>query len=129
MQALKIGELAREAGVSIDTIRFYERRGLLPKPDRKPSGYRVYSPVTAERIRMARFLQALGFSLDEIVMSLGEIDAGVMSKRNGQAKLTSVLDRVEGRIDDLKRVRNNIRKVIADCQVGKCQWDPACDDV
>jgi DNA-binding transcriptional MerR regulator len=127
MQALKIGELAREAGVSVDTIRFYERRGLLPRPDRRPSGYRIYSAATAERIRMAKFLQTLGFSLDEIALSLGQIDAGMMSKRHGQAKLTAVLDRVEGRIDDLKRVRNTIRKVIADCQAGKCEWDTSCN--
>ncbi len=128
MQALKIGELAREAGVSVDTIRFYERRGLLPPPDRRPSGYRVYSAAAAERIRMAKFLQTLGFSLDEIALTLGQIDAGMMSKRHGQAKLTAVLERVERRIDDLKRVRSSIRKVIADCQSGKCQWDPNCHD-
>ena len=49
---MKIGEVARQAGVSIDTVRFYERRGVLPEPERLPSGYRVYEPATVERIKL-----------------------------------------------------------------------------
>jgi DNA-binding transcriptional MerR regulator len=53
--------------VTIDTVRFYERRGVLPPPDRLPSGYRVYDTVAVERVRFARELQGLGFTLDEVV--------------------------------------------------------------
>ena len=62
---------AEAAEVNIDTVRFYERRGVLPRPDRRPSGYRVYSNATVERLRLARALQSLGFTLNEIVGGLG----------------------------------------------------------
>ena len=67
---MKIGQLARAAGVTVDTVRFYERRGVLPQAARLPSGYRVYTAATVERIRLARTLQALGFTLDEVVDAL-----------------------------------------------------------
>lgn len=122
---MKIGELARHTGVSVDTIRFYERRGVLPPPDRLPSGYRDYSLDMAERIRMAKFLQSLGFTLDEIVASLADIDAGAIDQPTGQARLTAMLERVEVRIADLEDVRRNIGTVIAECQAGRCRWECA----
>jgi DNA-binding transcriptional MerR regulator len=67
---MKIGEMARRAGVTIDTVRFYERRGVLPPPDRLPSGYRVYETAAVERVRFARELKGLGFTLDEVVDAL-----------------------------------------------------------
>jgi DNA-binding transcriptional MerR regulator len=57
---MKIGEMAKRAGVTIDTVRFYERRGVLPPPERLPSGYRVYDTAAVERVRFARELQASG---------------------------------------------------------------------
>ena len=61
---MKIGEVAAGAGVSIDTVRFYERRGVLPEPERTASGYRTYTDASVERLRLARRLQSLGFTLD-----------------------------------------------------------------
>ncbi len=63
---LLIGELARRAGVKSDSVRFYERSGLLPKPARGPNGYRVYEEATVVRLRFIKKAQSLGFSLDEI---------------------------------------------------------------
>ena len=65
---MKIGQVAEQAGVTIDTVRFYERRGVLPAPNRTPSGYRVYEASTVERIRFTRALQHLGFTLGEAIM-------------------------------------------------------------
>ncbi len=65
-QPFTIGQLARRAGVSRDTIRFYEREALLPKAPRTPSGYRLYSPEAAERLLFIKRAQAIGFSLTEI---------------------------------------------------------------
>ena len=73
---MKIGEVAAEAEVSVDTVRFYERRGVLPTPRRRPSGYREYPTSTVERIHMARALQHLGFTLDEIIETLHAHDSG-----------------------------------------------------
>ena len=63
---MRIGELARQVGVNIQTIRFYEREGLLPAPRRKPSGYRLYTDEDLHRLRFIRQAKALGFSLEEI---------------------------------------------------------------
>lgn len=62
----KIGELADRAGVPVQTIRYYERRGLIPEPPRRESGYRQYSPDYVNRIRFIKKAQQLGFSLEEI---------------------------------------------------------------
>src|SRR5918911_2285762 len=73
---MKIGQVADEADVSVDTVRFYERRGVLPAPQRRPSGYREYPASTVERIRTARALQHLGFTLEEVIEALRAHDAG-----------------------------------------------------
>src|SRR2546423_14774756 len=72
--AMKIGQVARDAGVTVDTVRFYERRGVLPVPEREISGYRRYAEDAADRIRLAKSLQALGFTLSEVVDSLAGLD-------------------------------------------------------
>ena len=66
MHALTIGQVAREAHVGIDTVRFYEREGLIEEPPRRPSGYRQYPPETVQRVRFIRRAKDLGFTLTEI---------------------------------------------------------------
>ena len=77
MKALKRGNLAKMAAVNIETIRYYEKQGILPEPDRSPSGYRQYNEETVNRIRFVKRAQKLGFSLSEIKqllkLSEGEI--------------------------------------------------------
>lgn len=127
---LKIGDLARAAAVSVDTVRFYERRGLLPVADRRPSGYRIYADATAERIGFIKSLQALGFTLDEIAACLKEIDAGEMDREKGRRHIGAVLDRVEGRIAELMNVRDDIHAVMSECRAGLCRFSrPALCDV
>lgn len=67
---MKIGELAKQAGVNVQTVRFYERRELLPEPMRKESGYRTYGPDNLHRLRFIRHAKTLGFSLNEIATIL-----------------------------------------------------------
>jgi DNA-binding transcriptional MerR regulator len=71
LTGLKIGELASRSGVSRDTIRFYEREALLPKPARTPAGYRLYRPEVLGHLAFIKQAQALGFSLAEIREVLG----------------------------------------------------------
>lgn len=66
MQALKIGQLAQRAGVNVDTVRYYERAGLLPAPQRQPSGYRAYTSDAVRRLRFIRRAKTLGFTLEEV---------------------------------------------------------------
>ena len=119
---MKIGEVAREAGVSIDTVRFYERRGVLPPPERRPSGYRMYTPATVERIRLARSLQRLGLTLDEVVDALRAHDAGGATCASEQWRFDAVLDRIDARIAELRRVRRDVVEVMAECRDGRCRF-------
>ena len=66
MEGMTIGRLAREGQVNVETVRYYERRGLLPRPPRRPSGYRAFPASTVRVLRFVRTAQALGFSLKEI---------------------------------------------------------------
>src|SRR5688572_29419352 len=102
---MKIGQVAAGADVTVDTVRFYERRGVLPPPERRPSGYREYTPAAIERIRMARALQQLGFTLDEIIDGLKAHDAGETSEANQLWRLEAVIDRIDARIAELQSTR------------------------
>jgi MerR family copper efflux transcriptional regulator len=66
MQALTIGQVARDAGVGVETVRFYEREGLLEQPARRASGYRIYELDAVDRLRFIKQAQRLGFTLREI---------------------------------------------------------------
>lgn len=75
-QRPKIREVAGRAGVSVDTVRYYEQRGILPPPVRLPSGYRTYAPSSIDRIVIARRLRAVDMSIDEIAAALAAHDRG-----------------------------------------------------
>lgn len=117
---MKIGEVAAAAGVTVDTIRFYERRGVLPEPDRRPSGYRDYPVDIVERLRLARSLQGVGLTLDEIVDALAAHDAGGATCDSERWRLDVALERIEQRIAELQAVRRAIRRTRADCESGAC---------
>lgn len=117
---MKIGQVAEHAGVSVDTVRFYERRGVLPVPERMPSGYRTYSPSTIERIRVARRLQALGLTLDEVIDALHATDQGDAMCASERWRLEIVLERIDDKIAELRAVRREITKVMNACDRGEC---------
>ena len=121
---MKIGEVARQADVSIDTVRFYERRGVLPQPERLPSGYRVYEPATVERIKLARRLQALGLTLDEVIDALHSTDRGTATCASERWRLETVLERIEAQLAELRAVRKEVRSVLAACDGGRCMFAP-----
>ena len=122
---MKIGQVAREAGVSVDTIRFYERRGVLPAPERRPSGYRMFTEATVERIRTARGLQNMGFTLDEVIDALGAHDAGGATCDSERWRLEAVVDRMEARIAELQQARRNAMTILDECRAGRCRFAPA----
>ena len=117
---MKIGQVAREAGVSVDTIRFYERRGVLPAPERRPSGYRMFTEATVERIRMARGLQNMGFTLDEVIDALRAHDAGGATCDSERWRLEAVVDRIDARIAELQQARRNATTILDECRAGQC---------
>ncbi len=110
-----IGAIALQAGIGIDTIRYYERAGLLPEPRRRASGYRDYGPDTVERLRFIRRAKDLGFTLDEIreLLALSnDRERGVESvKRRAETRLGEV----EHGIRELQRVKRGLRQLIDAC--------------
>jgi len=119
---MKIGEVAAEAEVSVDTVRFYERRGVLPAPRRRPSGYRDYGPSTVDRIRMARALQHLGFTLDEVIDALRAHDTGTATCESELWRLEAAIDRIDQKIAELRRTRRALTASIKDCRAGCCRF-------
>jgi MerR family copper efflux transcriptional regulator len=113
MDSIGIGTLAKRAGVSIDTVRYYERGGLLSPKARLASGYRRYSELEVARLRFIRRAQALGFTLKEIrdLLALSKQRDVARVKRTAQEKLRDV----EERIAQLERVRTGLANLIAAC--------------
>ena len=126
--SVKIGEVAAQANVSVDTVRFYERRGVLPAPGRRPSGYREYAASTVERIKMARNLQHLGFTLDEIIDALHAHDRGNATCESELWRLEAVVDRIDAKISELRRTRRAITAAISDCHAGNCRFTTTSKD-
>lgn len=112
--------MAGRAGVSVDTVRYYERRGLLPAAERLPSGYRLYPEAAVTRIGLARRLQALGMSLDEIAEALRAHDAGDATCESERFRLEAVRDRLEARLAELAAVRDAVEATLARCEAGEC---------
>jgi len=111
---LTIGRLSRQADVGIDTIRFYERRGLLPPPTRSPAGYRLYGLSTVDRIRFIRRAKNLGFTLDEIETLLRLQDQG--GKKAEVRELTRhKLAQIGAKIDDLQRMQSVLQQLAQQC--------------
>lgn len=112
---MKIGTLAQRAEVGIDTIRYYEREGVIPVPLRRESGYRDYGEGDVVRLRFVRRAKQLGFTLPEIrelldLTASASDDMGALNTR-AQAKL----DDVNGRIDELLRVRDALQQLVEAC--------------
>ncbi len=112
---LTIGAVARAAGIAIDTIRYYEREGLLPVPARRLSGYRDYTPDAVVRLRFIRRAKELGFSLPEIreLLALSaDRERGVRGvKQRAEARLAEI----ERRIRELQRVQRGLKNMIDAC--------------
>ncbi|QDE39056.1 heavy metal-responsive transcriptional regulator [Luteibacter pinisoli] len=113
--SLTIGRIAQSAGVAIDTIRFYEREGLLPEPRRRPSGYREYDASAVSRLRFIRRAKDLGFTLDEIreLLALSaDRHGGVEGVRERAAARLKAID---DRIAELQRVRDGLAELVDAC--------------
>lgn len=128
---LSIGEVAHLAGVAVDTIRFYEKEGLVPKPARKPSGYRQYQPEVVRNIRFVKAAKGLGFTLTEIreLISLRVTKGGSCAdvKQRAVAKLADV----DTKLAELQRMRDALVELAASCTgtgpMGVCPFLDALD--
>lgn len=111
---LTIGRIAELADVGIDTIRFYERRGLLPEPARTASGYRLYTADTIQRLEFIRRAKDLGFTLEEIIALLGLQDS--QGSKAAVKELTRrKLEQIDSKMQDLTRMRDVLSALEHDC--------------
>lgn len=109
---LLIGELAKLAGVKSDTVRFYERTGLLPRPTRSASGYRVYDHAAARQLQFVKKAQTLGFSLDEIRRILSLRGGGKKTCARVLAIAEATLAETERRLAELQSFRDDLKRTV-----------------
>lgn len=115
MPSLRTGDLARQAGVNVETLRFYEREGLLAKPPQRSSGYREYPPEAVDLVLFIQRAKQLGFSLKEVkeLLALREVpratcgDVVVIAERK-------VAD-IDAKISDLRAMRSALTKLLKEC--------------
>lgn len=112
---ISIGALAKQAGVSVETLRFYEREGLLDKAARNKSGYRAYAPDANQRLQFIRRAQNLGFTLAEIRDLIALQTNPSSDCRDACAVATAKLAAVEAKLSDLDRMREELTRLINSC--------------
>ena len=110
---LTIGLLAKQSGVSVETIRYYQRRHLLQEPSRPSEGYRLYSPEAVKRVRFIKKAQTLGFTLEEItgLLKLDEEKACIETREMAAQKLALI----ENKISDLFTIKNALSNLVRAC--------------
>lgn len=113
---MRIGEIAAEAGVNVQTLRYYERRRLLEPASRRASGYRDYGQSDLQRVRFIRRAQSIGFTLQEIadLLALRTDARHSCGAVEGRSKLT--LERIDDKIEDLKRMRTALATYVTACR-------------
>jgi len=109
---MKVGEVATRAGVNVETLRYYERRGLMPQPDREPSGHRRYDEETVRFLRAIKEAQALGFTLSEIGDVLKTVRRSGRPSEALRIRMASKIDEIDGRIAGLRRMREELARVV-----------------
>ena len=113
---LKIGEVAKRSGIGIEALRFYERGGLLGRPGRTQSGYRLYDREVLERLDFIKRAQVLGFSLDEIKQIIAE-------KQEGESPCEAVRDIVRTRLHELDEHMRDMRRYRNELAATLAEWD------
>lgn len=119
---LLIGELADLTEVSRDTLRHYERKGVLPHPVRSPNGYRLYSARLVDRVKLIRHSLAVGFTLDELARIFAERKGGNVPCREVYSLVVSKLENVKLRIAEMEILRGDLEGLVLD-------WTEKLEDV
>jgi MerR family mercuric resistance operon transcriptional regulator len=116
MRDITIGVLARSAGVNLETIRYYQRRGLIATPRKPPGGIRRYPHTALAQLRFIKRAQQLGFSLNEIreLLALGEQSCSA-TRRVAERRLADI----EARLEDLQTMRRLLARLIRECAAGR----------
>lgn len=116
-QTFRIGELAARSGLTRDALRYYERLGLLPLPQRTPGGYRVYTAATLDRVRFIRQAQTLGLSLLEIRTLVSYADRGGLKRcRRVHDLLQRKIGELDTRLVEIQEFRRTLRRSFEECE-------------
>lgn len=127
MENLTIGALAKAAGVHVETVRYYQRRGIVTQPKRHMGSVRRYGDEAVRRLRFIRRSQELGFTLEEIktLVKLGATPNCRDARRLAARKLAVV----ESRLEDLRRMSSALRALVAQCESGRERSCPIIDSL
>ncbi len=121
------GTLAKEAGVNVETIRYYENIGLMPEPFRTANGYRVYDETDLKRLSFIRRCRELGFSLDEVRDLLGLVDGGDYTCADVHDLSIVHLNDVRQKIRDLRKMERTLKEMVSQCDGGLVPECPIVD--
>ena len=124
---LSSGALAREAGVNVETIRYYEKIGLMPEPVRAGNGYRVYDETGLKRLSFIRRCRELGFSLDEVRGLLGLVDGGDYTCAEVRDLSIVHLSDVRQKIRDPRKMERTLKEMVSQCDGGLVPECPIVD--
>lgn len=119
MEGMTIGRLARMTGVSVETIRYYERRGLIEQPGKPVSGYRKYPVETEARVKFIRSAKELGFSLREIGELLALAEPSKVNRKGMRAKAEAKIAQIDAKVGDLLRLREELSGLVEACRSGR----------
>ncbi len=115
MKTMKIGNVAKLAGTGIETIRYYEREGLLLEPERRPSGYRQYDEATVDRLEYIRRAKELGFTLAEI-KELLELSFAPSNCEHIRLRAETKITDIESKIRNLQQMKRSLSKIVKRCR-------------
>jgi len=124
MENLTVGRLAKEVGINLETIRYYERRGLISEPPRNKSGHRQYSQEAVKRTDFIKRCQTLGFSLKEIEEILELRITPESSCADMKSRVAKKLTDVDKKVDELVQIRDALNRLLKKCTgkgpIGSC---------
>jgi MerR family mercuric resistance operon transcriptional regulator len=118
MQDLLIGEMSRRTGVHIETIRYYERIGVMPRPKRSEGGQRLYNGPQLNRLAFIKRSRDLGFSLKQVLTLLTLVDSGAMACSEVHTLTVNHLKDVKSKITDLRKLERALKDLAAQCSLG-----------
>ena len=120
---MRSGQVARDAGVNVETLRYYERRGILQTPERRASGYREYSEEAVGVIRFVKRAQELGFSLDEVETLLTLAAGGPESCDSARALATRKLGELDAKMRSIRAMQESLLRLVATCEMPRIERD------
>ena len=120
---MRSGQVARDAGVNVETLRYYERRGILQAPERRASGYREYTEEAVGVVRFVKRAQELGFSLEEIETLLTLAAGGPESCDSARALASRRLGELDAKMRSIRAMQDSLRRLVATCEMPRAERD------